>query len=365
LRLLFVVLLFALASSQVARADSFSIGEFASYQAADWGDDTTAINLLENDFSVVYSSVGGVLIVGETTNFELVFSGSTALLNYLPSTGAPGPLDSTYVDPLTTSSGIFGGDVVAMALSVDFSAAGALAHPAGIPFGDLYLTGFDAPDTVRNLPALPGLDGMTASQLLTLDDTALGGGSTGGYSIADLAVITNFVSTAFDPDDNFLGFADAHLTTTNPNAGSGGNPTPTPEPSSLLLLASGLLALGMFRYWRRGWVLFFIVLFLSLASSRADRADTFSTGEFVSYGQAEWPSDPAAIYLIEANFSAMYGTFQIGGSGEGSGSYALYFSNPTALLTYLDTAVRLKVEENQLVDVFGEIGFHVDGLKGA
>ena len=28
------------------------------------------------------------------------------------------------------------------------------------------------------------------------------------------------------------------------------------------------------------------------------------------------------------------------------------------------TAVRLKVEENQLVDVFGEIGFHIDGLKG-
>ena len=29
------------------------------------------------------------------------------------------------------------------------------------------------------------------------------------------------------------------------------------------------------------------------------------------------------------------------------------------------TAVRLKVEENQLVGVFGEIGFHIDGLKGA
>ena len=29
------------------------------------------------------------------------------------------------------------------------------------------------------------------------------------------------------------------------------------------------------------------------------------------------------------------------------------------------TAVRLKVEENQLVDVFGEIGVLVDGLKGA
>jgi hypothetical protein len=29
------------------------------------------------------------------------------------------------------------------------------------------------------------------------------------------------------------------------------------------------------------------------------------------------------------------------------------------------TAVRLKVEQNQLVDVFGAIGVRVDGLKGA
>jgi len=29
------------------------------------------------------------------------------------------------------------------------------------------------------------------------------------------------------------------------------------------------------------------------------------------------------------------------------------------------TTVRLKVEENQLVDVFGEIGIRIEGLKGA
>jgi hypothetical protein len=29
-----------------------------------------------------------------------------------------------------------------------------------------------------------------------------------------------------------------------------------------------------------------------------------------------------------------------------------------------NTAVRLKVEENQLVNVFSEIGFHIEGLKG-
>jgi hypothetical protein len=33
--------------------------------------------------------------------------------------------------------------------------------------------------------------------------------------------------------------------------------------------------------------------------------------------------------------------------------------------SYELTAVRLKVEENQLVGVFGEIGVRVDGLKSA
>ena len=37
----------------------------------------------------------------------------------------------------------------------------------------------------------------------------------------------------------------------------------------------------------------------------------------------------------------------------------------TGIWTSPITAVRLKVEENQLVDVLGEIGFHIDGLKGA
>jgi hypothetical protein len=40
-------------------------------------------------------------------------------------------------------------------------------------------------------------------------------------------------------------------------------------------------------------------------------------------------------------------------------------SDDATLNMYLrDTAVRLKVEENQLVNVFSEIGFHIEGLKG-
>jgi hypothetical protein len=37
----------------------------------------------------------------------------------------------------------------------------------------------------------------------------------------------------------------------------------------------------------------------------------------------------------------------------------------TKLYIYGITGVRLEVEENQLVGVFGEIGVLVDGLKGA
>jgi len=36
----------------------------------------------------------------------------------------------------------------------------------------------------------------------------------------------------------------------------------------------------------------------------------------------------------------------------------------TPVSIFDSTTVRLKVEENQLVDVFGEIGTHLEGLKG-
>ena len=45
----------------------------------------------------------------------------------------------------------------------------------------------------------------------------------------------------------------------------------------------------------------------------------------------------------------------------GATTASYHFSNSSAGFT----AVRLKVEENQLVDVFGEIGVRIDGLKGA
>jgi hypothetical protein len=216
----------AFLSSSAAHADTFTAGEFTTYGPAEWQSNSTATNLLLSDFSSVYNAGGGdgTLVVGIGNSIS--FTSSDGLSNYLPGGGGTaGALVQDYENPTTTSSGAYGGEVVALRLNVDFSAAG---------FGNLYLTGFGT--------MLAGLNGMTVSQFLTLNETLLGGGS-GIYTILDIDLLDDNLNTAFDPSSNFS-FADAHLTVTNPNISA------TPLPATLPLFASGLGALGFFG-WRR------------------------------------------------------------------------------------------------------------------
>jgi hypothetical protein len=231
--------LLTLAGSRAVRADNFSAGQFTTYGQSDWGLIPTATNVLDDNFAVVYASQGAVLVVGDTANFDLVFTSTLNLENYMPAIGNPGTLTSSRLNPTQTSSGAFGGAVVALSLDVDFSAAGVLAHPAGISFGDLYLTGYDG-------TSLAGLDGMTVSQLLAIDNRALGDGIS-DFSIDDLYLVSNPLGAAFS-DGQISNFSRDHLTATNPNGDV--NPIVTPEPSSLLLWV-GLLAVGTLHYWWR------------------------------------------------------------------------------------------------------------------
>jgi hypothetical protein len=224
----------AFLSSSAAHADTFTAGEFTTYGPAEWVTNSTANNVLLSDFSSVYNAGGGdgTLVVGIGNSIS--FTGSDGLFNYLPGVGTAGALVTVYENPTTTSSGAYGGEVVALRLNVDFSAAGFLPGTSGVPFGNLYLTGFD--------PALAGLNGMTVSQFLTLNETLLGGGS-GIYTIFDIDLLDDQLNTAFDPSSD-LSFADAHLTVTNPDLSA------TPLPSALPLFATSLGALGLLG-WRR------------------------------------------------------------------------------------------------------------------
>jgi hypothetical protein len=89
--LFLVALLLTLAGSRAVRADIFSTGEIHVQWPIELGDYTTATNLLENDFSLVYASRGGTLVVGDPTNFVLLFSGPETVGEYMVSNGIPGP----------------------------------------------------------------------------------------------------------------------------------------------------------------------------------------------------------------------------------------------------------------------------------
>jgi hypothetical protein len=49
---------------------------------------------------------------------------------------APAPLSADLIDPSSTSSGLFGGEVLALQFNVDFSDAGLISGSAGLAFGD-------------------------------------------------------------------------------------------------------------------------------------------------------------------------------------------------------------------------------------
>jgi hypothetical protein len=178
--------------------------------------------VLQDNFQSVYLSTDAALIVGG--GYTIVFDGPTAILTYLPSSGIASALTGSTIDPPTGLTGIFGGAVTALALNVDFSAAGLLGT-SSTPFGNLLLTGLTGTQA--------GLNGTSVSGLLALSETALGGGST-SYSIADLASLDGVVSGAFE-EGAVNPFATNDLEFPA---------TATPLPAALPLFAGGLGFVG-------------------------------------------------------------------------------------------------------------------------
>jgi len=178
------------------QATNFTNGDFTTFGQGDWGDTsggTGAEALLLANYDSVYAASSGEFEVGipGPSGFSMLFTDATDIDTYLPDGGAIGQLDSDLLNPTSTSSGAFGGDVVALKLNIDFSDAGLLPGNLGIPFGDLVLKNFTPP------PGVLGINRLTVRQFSAIVNTVLGGGSYTGFSIATLDSITANLNGAF------------------------------------------------------------------------------------------------------------------------------------------------------------------------
>lgn len=188
-----------------ALAQTFAPGDFCTYTQGGWGAVPQGNNpgtILHNNFSTTV--FGGFVEVGVpgSAGYSMQFTTADAITAYLPAGGKPKPLDMDYLNPTTTKSGVFGGQVLALQLNVLYDSA----------FGSL---------TIINTGT--SFDGMTVADVLGAANQALGGGALpSGYTLPNLNDLASFLNQGFD---NCLpsGWAQQYLT---PASGGGGSLPP-------------------------------------------------------------------------------------------------------------------------------------------
>jgi len=230
----FLALLVMLGCSQGAIAGPWSPGQYLTYTQDDWSSGGAAT--LDFNFTTVYPS--SVMFVGSIAGFVMIFDNSADLENFMPSSGPSAPLDATLLDPAASSSGYFGGEVLALQLDVDFSDAGILPSPSGVHFGDL---------VVENYYPAPQVDGLTVREILAYANADLSGGTSPLILETEASDLVGSLTYSFDEGIPAT-FAQEFLVL--PGAGDGGGGISVEEPATPLLLGVGLLVMGVLR--RRG-----------------------------------------------------------------------------------------------------------------
>jgi hypothetical protein len=234
----------ALSLALPAHATMFTEGEFLTGGQLDWGETPGGDNygtILENNYNSVFapSELVEVGIPG-SAGFSIIFDNPDDVITYLPANGVSGPLTADLLDPTSSASSSFGGEVLALALNVAFSDHDVLAHPPGVHFGDLVFQNLDTFAAEVGLgPEISELDGRSVRQGLAEADLVLGGDTATPFTVDDMVELVASTNMVFDAGvnstfDKFLAFPSSTA--------------PVPEPSTWAMLLIGFASLGFVRY---------------------------------------------------------------------------------------------------------------------
>lgn len=154
---------------------------YTTYTQGGWGANPHGNNpgqLLTSKFAQVYP--GGSVAIGGTK--KLTFTSAAAIIKFLPAGGTPGILAGNATNPTSSAAGVFAGQVLALRLSVNFSAAGITKSGLG------------------SLHVLSGKTaGLTVSQVLALGELVLGGGALpSGISVSDINSVIDSINNNYD-----------------------------------------------------------------------------------------------------------------------------------------------------------------------
>jgi len=161
-------------------------GEYRTQTQGGWGETCHGGNpgcILDNNFAAVYPS--GITVGG---GFTMHFSSSAAVQAYLPAGGTPSVLTANLNDPTSSPAGVFGGQVLSLAINVAFSDAAVSGFPSGL--GNLVIGS-----------GLGPFSGWTVYQILALSNQVLGGDLSGlpnGTSISNLNAAADSINNNFD-----------------------------------------------------------------------------------------------------------------------------------------------------------------------
>jgi len=147
---------------------------FLTYSQGGWGNGGAPGQFLAAKFAQVYPQ--GFVIIGQGKTLK--FTSSNAIQTFLPAGGSPAVLTTSSVNPSKSSAGVFAGQLLALRLAVDFSAAGATKRGLG------------------DLVMLSGpLAGSTVNQILALANTVIGGQTSALPSGVTVAALSGILDT--------------------------------------------------------------------------------------------------------------------------------------------------------------------------